>query len=134
MTTYILRNTQNQTIQGYAATPIFSAGTNQVIETLEGVSFEDYAARLRLTCDKTRIKPDGQDAALVIVSSNIPDLTSIDILVDELLIPVTLVNGIGQLPPIVSDAVGSISVRAADAATYAVCGWGGLTIAVTDED
>lgn len=96
------------------------------IEEFQG-SMEDYAGRFKLSADKLQIIADGQDEAIVTVSSNSGQAT-ISVNVNGVVVDVEMVGGQGQLPPITAETTGGILIKPADETVFCSAGEGLLGI------
>lgn len=118
---YISRNESNE-IYTYGETPDAAAAS---VEEYAG-TMSDYAARCALSVDKSTIKPDGLDEAIVTISTSL-SVASIDLDVDGTTETVAIAGGVGTLV-ISADAPGVIAVQPADLTTYPAAGVGTVTI------
>lgn len=121
--TYEWRYTPYNWIMGWSPTPYGPCPDFHQTEIDQ--DFYDYDARLRMVPDKYQHYNDGVDEAFVTITSNIPDLESVDIIFDaneENVTTVPLVNGQAVIGPFTSTNWGYITIAAKD---WVVFGRGG---------
>jgi len=121
---YILKNASGH-ILSYGETP-WALSEGQTQDALD-TSMNEFAARFRLSADKTTIDADGEDEAIVTVHTSLY-VPSIDLLVNGVPVTVAIVDGAGQLDPITAETSGVVLVEPANKALYCVAGGGSVLI------
>jgi len=95
--------------------------------------WEEDQVQVNLTPDKAEISADGEDAAVVAVAvAGDSPPASIEVEVDGVAAEVSLTNGQGQLPSIVSSAEHAFTIRVSDQITYQDNG--GCTVAAVAQE
>lgn len=116
---------ENSNVKSYGETP-FVLPNNHTQETFDG-TMEDYSNRLRMEASKMTISADDLDETIVTIYSDTSE-NPITVMVDDLPIDVTMINGVGTLPAISSNIAGTIGIYVADQTKFCIAGAGSLTI------
>lgn len=124
----ILKNSDGEII-GFGEVE-FNPEPGQSVEEIQA-TLEEFAARFRLSADKTTIDADGIDEAVVTIYTNL-GVASIDLLVNGVPVTVAIVDGVGQLDPIVGNVAGTVLVESADKTVYSAAGNGSILITVRE--
>lgn len=131
---WIYRNADNS-IHSIAENDVLTLAEGQSKEELTEVSLADFAGRFLLSASSPTVQVSDYDApdiheVVVQVSTNLENVSVLDVAVNGDVQQVTLINGVGQLEPISSEVLGQISIEPADKASY----WGRLSIQVVDNE
>lgn len=125
---YVLRDVDG-TILSYGEKDDWLPAPGQTVEAVAG-TLAEYAARFRLSTDKTAIRADGSDTATVTVSTS-PPLARVGVRVGDLTEVIALSGGVGSFQ-VAAETAGLIVITAADGTQF--CRAGGGTVAIIAEE